>query len=662
MILGKTIGKTSTLEFDFLVTGNAKKFQYVQVLSDDNFVLGQIVEIEKEKEAIAHCIVLGYRDLVGILRNLRVPLELGIEVLEAQYELIKNVLGLKEDKNYAYVGKLDGHENIRVFLDINKLLTRHICILAKSGAGKSYVVGVLLEELIEKNVPVVVIDPHGEYNNLKLPNDNKSDLENLDKFGIRAMGYIRKIVEFSPDIETNIGNRPLKLDSRNLTARELIRLLPSKLTNIQIGTLYSSLNSLDTKIDLNELIMALELQDSNAKWTLISVLEYIKKLEIFSDSPTEMTEIVSSGKLSIINLMGVQQEIQEIVVYKLLNDLFMERKKGNIAPFFLVIEEAHNYIPERSFGETKSSSVIRQIFSEGRKFGLGACLVSQRPSRVDKSAISQCSTQVILKTTNPNDVKSILNSVEGLTFETEKEIVNLPVGTALITGVVDMPLIVNIRPRKTRHGGQAVKIFEEEQINIQENMEDNKELLPLINQKITVDDFRIIYNVKDVKIKLVPCVLIKCYKDGEFNILLNLVNGHIVKELEDGVGVNLNLTTMNLTPKESKIFLMALDIGNFTAAELFSRSGANFSEVYDMINLLTNKGYLNKIDNGYEINKRFLFLSDLKDLNCYEKIQYSKINFNEILKQNYAIEEIKDFINKFVKVKDSKECFLVVYE
>ncbi len=662
MILGKTIGKTSTTGFDFVITGDAKKFQYVQLMSQENFVLGQIIEIEKEKEAIAQCIVLGYRDLGGVLRNLRVPLEPGIEVLEAQDEMIRNVLGLKEDLTYAYIGKLDGHDNIKVFLDINKLLTKHICILAKSGSGKSYAVSVLLEELLEKNVPVVVIDPHGEYNTLKLPNDNKRDIELFDNFGIKAAGYLKKIVEFSPDIETNIGTIPLKLDARNLTARELIRILPSKLTNIQIGTLYSSLNSLDDKIDLNELILALEMQESNAKWTLISIVEYLKKSDLFSDSPTEMNEIVRSGKLSIINLRGVQQDIQEIIVYKLLNDLFMERKKGNIPPFFLVIEEAHNYIPERNFGETKSSAVIRQIFSEGRKFGLGACLISQRPSRVDKSAISQCSTQIILKTTNPGDVKAISSSVEGITLETEKEIVNLPVGTALITGIVDMPLLVNIRPRKTRHGGESIKIFEEEKIEPQENIADDKEILPLINQKITVDDFKIIYNVKDVKIKLISCMMIKCYKEGDFNLLLNLNNGHIVKELEDGTGASINLGKTTLTNKESKIFSLALTLKKFSAAELFSKSGVNFSEVYDMLNLLTNKGYLERMDNKYEVNKRFLFLSDIREFNCYEKIQYGKINFQNVLEAKFNPEDIKEFINRFAKVKEAKECFLVIFE
>jgi uncharacterized protein len=668
MILGKIIGKSSTTEFKFAITGNAKKFQYIQILSQENFVLAQIIEIEKEREAVAHCVIIGYRDVSNVLRGLRYPFEQGVEVLEAQDEFIKEILGLKQEKSFAFIGNLDGHENLKIFLDINKLLTKHICILAKSGSGKSYVVGVLLEELLERNVPVVVIDPHGEYSTLKLPNDDKKDIENLQKINLKPAGYLKKIIEFSPDIESNIDSKPLKLDTSNLTPHELIKMLPGKLTSIQLGTLYSSLNSMsNTKIDLNELLLSLELQESNAKWTLINIIEYIQKLNLFSDIPTQINEIVQSGKLSIINLRGVQQDIQEIIVYKLLNDMFIQRKKGNIPPFFLVIEEAHNYIPERSFGETKSSGVIRQIFSEGRKFGLGACLISQRPSRVDKSAISQCSTQIILKTSNPNDVRAISNSVEGITQETEKEIVNLPIGTALITGIVDLPLLVNIRPRTTRHGGTAVKILDETNEK-KENEEINKsllasgEIIPLINQKITQEDFKIIYGVKQVKIKLVPCMLVNCYKDGEFNLLINLHNGHIINELENGTGVPLTANKTNLTPKESRIFYLALGLKSFTAAEIFSKSGVNFSEIYDMLNLLTNKGYLVKNENKYAVNEKFSHMADLREYRLYEKIDYNQITFDQKLESAYNADELKDLIGKFVKVKDSKDCFLVLYE
>jgi DNA helicase HerA-like ATPase len=71
-----------------------------------------------------------------------------------------------------------------------------------------------------------------------------------------------------------------------------------------------------------------------------------------------------------------------------------------IPPFMLVVEEAHNFCPERGFEKAISSNIMRTIASEGRKFGLGMMVISQRPARVDKNVISQCNTQIILRVTN----------------------------------------------------------------------------------------------------------------------------------------------------------------------------------------------------------------------------------------------------------------------
>ncbi len=212
--------------------------------------------------------------------------------------------------------------------------------------------------------------------------------------------------------------------------------------------------------DFDSVIGALAAEEGNAKWQLISVIEYVKELGIFADRPTDLTQLVKPAQCSIINLRGVAKELQEVIVYKIVSDLFAARKMGPVPPFFLIVEEAHNYIPERSFGEAKSSKVLRTVASEGRKFGLGLCVISQRPARLDKNVISQCTTQVILKLTNPNDLRAVSNSVEGITSETEREIQNLAIGTAMVVGVVDLPLFVDIRPRRTKHGGEAVDILE----------------------------------------------------------------------------------------------------------------------------------------------------------------------------------------------------------
>ncbi|UCE73221.1 MAG: ATP-binding protein, partial [Methanomassiliicoccales archaeon] len=164
-------------------------------------------------------------------------------------------------------------------------------------------------------------------------------------------------------------------------------------------------------------------------------------------------------KTTIINLKGSPPDIQTLVVNRICTYLFELRKQDKIPPLMLVAEEAHNFCPQQ--GQVASSKIFRTIASEGRKFGLGLCVVTQRPAKVDKNVLSQCNTQVILKVTNPNDLKAITASVEGLTSGMTDEIQRLPIGTAIITGgKITMPLFVEIRPRETRHGGESVTIVE----------------------------------------------------------------------------------------------------------------------------------------------------------------------------------------------------------
>lgn len=90
-------------------------------------------------------------------------------------------------------------------------------------------------------------------------------------------------------------------------------------------------------------------------------------------------------------------------------------------------------------------------------------IISQRPARVDKNVISQCNTQIIMRVTNPNDLKALSKGLEGMTSELEDEIKRLPAGVAmLVSNEIERPVTVNIRPRKSRHGGVSTEIISKE--------------------------------------------------------------------------------------------------------------------------------------------------------------------------------------------------------
>ncbi|MCD6467694.1 MAG: DUF87 domain-containing protein [Thermoplasmata archaeon] len=482
---GLIYGDVGSTSFNFTVEDQTlQKFDYVAINHREGYVLAQITDIKRysdlsyesikalygkngvptvvESDLSAHAEVIGYRDERGLLQSPRTPFNVGQPVYRADEKLIRHVLGLYEDKKGgAYIGLLKGH-NLPVYLSIDTLVQKHVCILAKTGGGKSYACGVLVEELLKKKVPLVVIDTHGEYTSLAQPNRNKKELQNMKRFNVTSRGYANQIVEFSPI--SRRGNKVhLTLNGTNLEAREILDILSSKLSGPQIGLLYQAVKDIKEfkqVYTLRDIIDALNLAKSNAKWNVIAALESLDSIGIFSEKGVPPTSIVKKGQCSIINMKGVAPDIQDVVVARLTKELFEARKAGQIPPFLLVVEEAHNYCPERGFGTAVSSSILRTIASEGRKFGMGLCVVSQRPAKVDKNVISQCNTNIILKVTNPNDLRAITQSVEGLTTDTADEIQRLQVGVALVAGgSLAKPVMAEIRTRETSHGGRSVTII-----------------------------------------------------------------------------------------------------------------------------------------------------------------------------------------------------------
>ena len=576
MMLGKIVGRVSTTRFDFLSTSTAaRKYQFIQVNhSEYGFVLCQVVELERtEQQLLAHSVVIGFRDGEGCVRGIRSPFQLGAEVLEAEDDFIESIVKIGGEG--AFLGRLEG-KNIKVKLDLQKVLTKHLCVLAKSGAGKSYAVGVLLEEILDRGIPVLIIDPHGEYSSLRIPSVER---EKLIRWGLEPQGYGTRLAEYG-DTLTMSDVRPLKLDEK-MSSYELMKILPINLSQTQEAVLFSVVKDLE-EINFDNIILGLEQMNSSSKWNIIDTLIYLRNLKIFSASPTPLSELVLPGRGTIINLRGITPEIQDVIVYRLLKDLFLARKQGKIAPFFCVIEEAHNFCPEKGVGKTKSLEVIRLISSEGRKFGLGLCVVSQRPALVQKSILAQCSTQIIMKITNPNDLRAVTASLEGITSQTEDEIQNLAVGSALVCGIVDMPMAIEIRPRKSQHGGKAVNMLGgdfsvmmdgdtsrgiigkgegENQEDQSLDYDDNENFPQVLKEvekfestklvvlpKLTIRDIELasVRPVSKITTYLIPAVLFKVVQgEIDFSILVDRVKGKIILDPDSDVKQDISQITVS---------------------------------------------------------------------------------------------------------------------
>jgi hypothetical protein len=482
-VVGYIYGDVGSTEFNFAVNGsNLRKFDYIYAPHKEGNMLAQVMDIRQRSDLkfddatmmtrggemrpvdtslSAFADVIGYRDKKGLLQSPRTPFSAGTAIMVANEDLIRHVLGLSASKeNGAYIGLLKGH-NLKVFLNIDALVQKHICILAKTGGGKSYACGVLIEELLKHKIPMVIIDTHGEYHSLQQPNKNRKDKKNMARYETKARDYAGQITEYSP-IGSKGKIKHLTLNGVSLEAREIIDLLSAKLSGPQVGVLYQAIKELKeykSVYNIRDIIDSVARSKSNARWNVIASLESLDSIGVFSENGTPTSELVKKGKCSTINMKGVAPDVQDVVVARITKELFDDRKLGKIPPFLLVVEEAHNYCPERGFGKSVSGNIIRTVASEGRKFGMGLCIVSQRPAKVDKNIISQCNTNIILKVTNPNDLKAIINSVEGLTNQTYNEIQRLPIGVAMISGAgLQMPVMTEIRTRETSHGGKSVDI------------------------------------------------------------------------------------------------------------------------------------------------------------------------------------------------------------
>lgn len=442
MQLGTIDGKVDTSSFKFRATEEVRKFDFISVKSNDKWILGQVEEVEKKPdgETMANANIIGYRDK-GLTKAPRRVIEPDSIVYKADQELISDTLGL--DMKGLRIGNLETNPDIDIFVN-NEDFYKHFGVLAQTGAGKSYLTGVLCEEMLEQDMPLLVIDPHGEYHSLGVPNpDNEEEQSSYE------------VTEYSPNTDVNQDALPLSFSSVNMSKKELMDVIPDSLTNSQMGVMYNSLKRLREKegdYNLNDLMDAVSQEESSAKWNLLNSLEQIDESGILSENPLDLTKLLEPGEASIVNLRAVEPETAEMTMFMLAKRLFDLRKKNQIPPFIMVIEEAHNFAPEKGFGKALSSDILRKIASEGRKFGLGIGVISQRPARIDKNVLSQCNTQFILRVTNPNDLKAISKSFEGITSEVESMIKSLPPGVSFVLGN-EYPVMTDVRTRKSKHGG-----------------------------------------------------------------------------------------------------------------------------------------------------------------------------------------------------------------
>jgi DNA helicase HerA-like ATPase len=348
------------------------------------------------------------------------------------------------------------HHELEFTPSIDRLLSKHLAILAMSGAGKSYFVSVLLEEMIARKresgrLAVVVVDVHGEYSYLKdiTPKDLGLSPGTFEIEHIRGSHFQVAVSSLSAEA---IGS--LVADMSSIQIRDLRRAISEMGNQMKNGF---------TLGDIIEYVRMDETISKNTREALVGWLINLEETGLFGkESVPDISKIIRPGKLTLIDLSDfISLKKKQIVVSHLANELLYLRRREKIAPFLLVLEEAHQFCPESRHELALPKSRIETIAREGRKFHALLCLISQRPVKLSTTVLSQCSNQAIFRTTNPYDLDHIGRSSEGIDKASLDAITTLEVGEALFVGeVVSVPAFVKIRKRKFEPKGTVRSLLD----------------------------------------------------------------------------------------------------------------------------------------------------------------------------------------------------------
>jgi len=421
--------------------------------------------------------VLGvYDEDMGGFRNLRSAPLIGQEVYYAHDELLAEILTPSEKQGVLHMGHVLNREDseVNVFVDMDEVATKHLSVLASTGAGKSYTVGVLLEETVKpgNRGTSVVFDIHGEY--FTLAEDEKyGDRFNLieePRIKISNLDLDDFQVAFSEDA-TNVQRERLRevLEDLDITDTTASSSSVSAEYQDSVRHDYSIADIIDRLSEGNRV-------DDNLAWRL-GLLEDFVSLDV--ETETSVQELCEPGKCNIIEFPTGAGELERNLILWYFTKQIMEARKEAVriqrgrggfdpqsrerlidVPVTIFIEEAHNFAPIDR--ELKTRELLQEIAREGRKFGVGICIISQRPSRLDEDVLSQCNSSIIMKVRNAVDQETIAHSVEAAGEDLLRDLPGLTVGQAILAGdFINTPVLTKIRLRETEHGGMTPDVAKE---------------------------------------------------------------------------------------------------------------------------------------------------------------------------------------------------------
>jgi len=428
-----------------------------------------------------HVAIMGYYDPpTGSFINPWIPPQSGKQIFLADDTMLAHILSRKQDKQpgSATIGSLLTRPPaaVPIVLSVKDMVSTHLAIIASTGAGKSYLASVIIEELMQPHnkACVLIVDPHGEYGTLDQIANTVQFSEDGDG---RGSGYRAHVRVYKPE--------QVKVRISTLNMGDMRSLLP-EMTEKQQYLLSRALRKVQENkrgtpwgvADLKQAIKQVSKQkndeesegadDSSTVHALTwRVEQRFEHSFTFDDTQhLDLPEIFKPGQCTVLQLNEIDERDQQVIVATLLrrlNQARMDTERGKIQagsesylpyPVFVLLEEAHHFAPGGT--EVVSTSILKQVLAEGRKFGIGVGLISQRPGKLDADVLSQCQTQCIMRIVNEIDQKSVAAAIEGVGRDLLDNLPALSKGQVIVAGAgVNTPVICRVRQRYTQHGGES---------------------------------------------------------------------------------------------------------------------------------------------------------------------------------------------------------------
>lgn len=561
----KIIGMTDQQEA--FIGSNTRKFRINEFLiiedEDQGDILGEVVEVHTynryipmandgeviDGDLIRNLSMLGfdiddgtiYLGKIRLLEEANYPIETGSNCRVPEFKEVKRYfisndlnkglnIGVIRNTDDIYKNIEDKYRDLSLTLE-NKQLRKqnevpyilnlydmheypHVGIFGGSGSGKSFGLRVVLEELMNKKIPTLVLDPHYEMDfSEKLEQDYGRDYNELfSKFTIgENIGIdfkeissrdLKNLLQTSSRLteamENVVDNLHKPKDSLISFEQRLERLKKGQ----EIGSVINIRKEIEVAEEAEEkkyLKMVLDdfekLNDKAPPSSVAGVswrFDRLKRLGIFNHNSLAAEEALKSSKLVVI-----QGSIKIIQVFStfLINSVYEKRRnfkdslinnseEDYFPPFFIITDEAHNFVPQSKDGSSESPSkyILREIAQEGRKYGVFLILATQRPSLLDSTITAQLNTKFIFRTTRANDIQTIKEETD-LSQEQTKRLPYLKTGDVFLSeSAIGRTMYVRIRAAHTTTPHKENPFIELEnrmQVDNSDNLELVENYLPI---------------------------------------------------------------------------------------------------------------------------------------------------------------------------------------